>query len=294
MNRLILLLLASMLVLCTGCDGSSTEEPKEADTAADVGADADSSELADAPPDLAVDSTDVSVPDTSPDGTADAADTSPNCEIPGLRPNTGPSTGGTLVDLVGYSIYIGALSDWVIFGDEVLAPLYQTDGSICGLPFVTPPRAPGAYPVWAYYGDPSQRDSIMQTEPLGTFTVVASDEPIGHGQCSADLGCAAGLETCDLGLGRCVTDVCLSAHCSDTWQPGACDSILGCVDGCLADTDCKLLYSSCGCQAAPLSDPRTELTGCALGACVDCFANQCSELGITAKCVLGVCQEALP
>lgn len=302
MKHLLPLIFTLLFLGLVACDGSSTEEPsKEEDTAQ-----TDGTQVSDAVSDLATDTSveadtpledgpaDIPMLDTRQEDSVDAPDTSPNCELPGLQPSTGPSTGGTLVDIVGYDVYIGALSDWVIFGDEVLAPLYQTDAPACGLPFVTPPKAPGTYPVWAFYGDPSQKAEVMQGDPIGTFTVVASDAPIGLGLCSQEADCAGVLETCDLGLGQCVTNVCLSTHCADTWQPGTCDPIQGCVDGCTSDTDCKLLYNSCGCQAVPSSDPRTQLTACALGSCVDCLANRCDQAGLKAACVQGVCTEAVP
>lgn len=59
---------------------------------------------------------------------------------------------------------------------------------------------------------------------------------------------------------------------------------------CTADADCKLIYSSCDCEAVPASDPRTELPSTTM-----CVQNNCTNSVRTAKavCVQNRCARRL-
>jgi hypothetical protein len=220
------------------------------------------------------------------------------CEGP-LRfsPDHGPSTGGTLLLVTGDEFYIGALEWLARIGDGPwLMPVYGaglTAEFPCTLAFLTPPMPPGTYPVWVLYGWPGDNPGVPEIDPLAqSFTYEASTEAVGHGFCRSAAQCSEPLETCDLGTGRCVPDLCRSLYCDG--GPAACDFIGGCttaVGPCSAATDCKLLRSSCGCHAVLTSDPRTTLDSCALGGCLSCTENYCDREHIEAACLGGGCTE---
>jgi hypothetical protein len=55
---------------------------------------------------------------------------------------------------------------------------------------------------------------------------------------------------------------------------------------CGQDSDCKLIYSSCGCEAVPVSDARERLDS---DRGVDCHHNVCRSQHARAVCSSGVC-----
>ena len=58
---------------------------------------------------------------------------------------------------------------------------------------------------------------------------------------------------------------------------------------CAVDTDCKLIYSNCGCAAVPVSDQRDSLADAAV-----CKWNLCRGTGATAACGAGKCVKSVP
>lgn len=293
--------LLAVAFLLLGCDDGARVEETDAPVLLDVAQDTPREDT-NTSPDVASDTTtdthepDTGTPDAGSDTAIDTTDTAePGCpDAPRIYPAAGPP--GTVFEAVGYEVYIGALQDWALFGeDTTLSPVYLFPESGCGLPFVAPPLPPGEYPVYVYYGEPGGPWDPGTVEPWGTFTLTEREGPVGTTVCEQESDCASTVETCDLGLGVCVPNLCASLHCSPNWPPGPCDSIAGCVSTCSSDADCKLISSDCGCQAVHVSDPRDSLTACELGACEDCGGdNRCAQLGITAVCEEGVCTEALP
>ena len=129
----------------------------------------------------------------------------------------------------------------------------------CVLETLTPPMAAGTYPVHVLYGWAPTEPPPDEARAAGEFTYVPSDEMIGHGSCTRDLECDTSWEYCDLGLGRCVPDLCRSLICPAGTE--YCDPLLGCrpqSQACQTGADCKLLYSSCGCQAVPRIFPASR------------------------------------
>lgn len=53
---------------------------------------------------------------------------------------------------------------------------------------------------------------------------------------------------------------------------------------CRQDSECKLIYSSCNCQATLSVDPRTSYKEE-----IDCIQNSCAATKTKANCVLGKC-----
>jgi hypothetical protein len=49
--------------------------------------------------------------------------------------------------------------------------------------------------------------------------------------------------------------------------------------GCMSDSDCKLIYNSCSCEAVSVNYPGVDLESL-----VDCFMNECSFNNVTAGC----------
>src|SRR5690606_15725105 len=222
-----------------------------------------------------------------------------HCDPP-LRiiPDSGPDTGRVRMLARGGEFYIGALDWWANFGNLAVAGVIY-DGaspSMCEIAFLVPPLPVGAHDVTVYYGLPS---FMIPPDPgrggaAGVGTSVASTEPMGDVGCTSDAMCAMG-EVCERGLGACVIDVCQRTSCEqDMWNPTFCEQAMGCVPEplrCGSPADCRLIYSSCGCQAVHVDDPRTQLTSCGLGACTSCFVNHCTTENIGATCVDGVCVE---
>ena len=213
---------------------------------------------------------------------------------PRIRPDHGPTTGGTIIFVEGMEFYIGALEWWGQIGDGPgLRPIYGVDLGIteCGMAFYSPPMEAGTYPVSVWYGGyPSYGDESRGADPAGHFTYEESDDVVGHRFCRSHAQCDTPLEACDLGMGRCVPNLCLSVFCSE----GACDPVEGCVretDLCEDDEDCRLLHSSCTCDAVGASDPREELDQCYLGGCDSCDENHCETELIVAACTGGQCTE---
>ena len=210
-----------------------------------------------------------------------------------LSPNHGPTTGGTLLIVEGGEFYIGAMGWWAVIGEDIF--LYPTGGMggypPCALTFLTPPMPAGTYPVHVFYGWPSEQP-IPKDSAIGTFTYETFDGPVGHGFCRSNHQCEPFLEACDLGTGRCVPAICNGLVC-DNWS-SPCDHIEGCLDTgavCQTAADCRLIYSSCGCHAVHLDDPRTSITSCALGGCEVCAHNHCDTEHIEAACGNGNCIE---
>jgi hypothetical protein len=115
-------------------------------------------------------------------------------------------------------------------------------------------------------------------------------ETVGQGACTCDVLCGEPGTVCEPGLGRCVENVCATIDCASL-----CDPLRGCVEPeCESAGDCKILYSSCGCQAVVFTDPRTELDPCLYDGGVLCDANTCEIDGIAAECMDGLCVEVYP
>jgi len=112
---------------------------------------------------------------------------------------------------------------------------------------------------------------------------------IGEGYCTCDAPCGEPGAVCEVGLGRCVDDLCSVADCA----PGTtCDQLRGCVpEECLSSEDCKLLYSTCGCQAVPATDTRDSLDPCDFDGGEVCSYNSCEVDGVRATCLSGLCTE---
>jgi len=218
----------------------------------------------------------------------------PECLLPlRVTPDRGPTTGGTVLQVTGSEFYIGAMAWLVRIGEGPW--LWAMDGAPCSLSTLTPPMPAGTYPVSVLYGwpYPAPAPPPDQEQPAGYFTYEQYDGEIGTNTCTSSLQCDTTWEYCDLGLGRCVPDLCRSLAC-----PGDdefCDSLLGCQEqsqGCASSSDCKMIYNSCYCQAVPASDSRTEITSCALGGCTDCMFNECEmSPRIVAACRNGQCVE---
>ena len=221
---------------------------------------------------------------------------SPSCEGPlRVTPDHGPTSGGTLLTFHGGEFHVGALEWWARIGDGPwLAPLYGVplvDGPPCTISFYTAPSEPGTFPVQILYGWPPF-DPAEEPGGAGTFTYLPADGQVGHGACSSDYQCEPWLETCDLGSGTCVPDLCRSVQCPE--DAPLCDPVEGCLDSaltCAASTDCHLIYSSCSCHAVHVDDPRTAITSCAYDACADCKANHCDLEPVEAICSGGRCVE---
>ena len=212
-----------------------------------------------------------------------------------LAPDRGPATGGTIITVVGGEFYIGAMEWWAVIGEDTFIHPVGYDGGgymPCALTFITPPMPAGTYEVHAFYGWPPFDEPRPDETSAGTFTFEAYDGQVGHGFCRSDHQCQPYLEACDLGTGRCVPAVCSGLVCDDWSAP--CDHIEGCLDPaavCETTADCKLIYSSCGCHAVHISDPRSEITSCALGGCEVCSRNHCDAEHILPACLNGVCVE---
>lgn len=115
-----------------------------------------------------------------------------------------------------------------------------------------------------------------------------------HGECGARPPCKSDDECpfgafCELGLGLCVESPCIMMSC----RP--CDPLRGrCFSNeCQTNQDCKLIYSSCGCQAVPVGDQRSALDPCTYEGCQACFTNHCHQRGVKAICDYGMCTEVL-
>ena len=213
---------------------------------------------------------------------------------PRITPDHGPTTGGTLFYVEGMEFYIGALEWWGQIGDGPgIRPAYGADvgPTNCRMAFVTPTMEAGTYPVSVWYGGyPSYDGDPRGADPAGHFTFEESDDLVGHGFCRSNAQCDTPLEVCELGLGRCVINMCASVFCDD----GVCDPVEGCApetDACEDDSDCKLIFSSCTCDAVGTSDPRDQLDLCHLGGCDVCDHNHCASEFIEAACVRGRCTE---
>ncbi len=112
-------------------------------------------------------------------------------------------------------------------------------------------------------------------------TMVGSGSCDGCGQI-----CPAG-QVCDLGLSRCVDDWCARVDCA-----GPCDPLRGCVEPeCTTDADCRLIPSSCSCQAVAATSPETFLDECRYDGGALCRLNSCSR-GVVAACINGLCTES--
>ena len=213
---------------------------------------------------------------------------------PRIVPDHGPTTGGTLFFVEGMEFYIGALEWWGRIGEGPgLRPVYGADvgPTMCRMAFFTPPMEAGTYPFSVWYGGyPGSGDEPRGADPADHFTFEESDDVVGHSFCRSDAQCDTPLEVCELGLGRCVPNMCSSVFCGEE----ACDSAEGCApetDSCDDDDDCRLIYSSCTCDAIGVSDPREALDECFLGGCDECEQNHCEIEHIEAACVRGRCTE---
>jgi len=112
-------------------------------------------------------------------------------------------------------------------------------------------------------------------------------ETVGEGYCTCDVACAGELAVCEAGLGRCIQDICALIDCA---LP--CDPLRGCEPTeCSIDTDCRLIYSSCSCQAVATTDPRTSLDPCEYEGGAVCAFNSCEGDGVSAVCRGGLCTE---
>jgi len=185
--------------------------------------------------------------------------------------------------------YIGALEWMGQIGDgPILRPVWTLGMGPCGMPFISPPMEPGTYPVRVGYGGIGDPDNPRGADPAGMFTYEASDETVGHGFCRGPAQCEDPIEVCDLGLGRCVPNLCLSMWCSES----TCDPIQGCVeDSCETDADCTLIHSDCTCDSEPTDRAGEVLSDCHLGGCDSCEASHCEAEFIEAACVNGLCTE---
>lgn len=115
-------------------------------------------------------------------------------------------------------------------------------------------------------------------------------ERVGEGYCTCDALCGGVSQLCEAGLGRCIEDICAIMDCVSL-----CDPLRGCVEReCGAPEDCKLIYSTCGCQAVAATDPRTELDPCLYDGGETCAANVCEVDGVLADCRGGLCVEVYP
>ena len=114
-------------------------------------------------------------------------------------------------------------------------------------------------------------------------------ERFGEGYCTCDAPCGDPGAVCEAGLGRCIPDFCSVADCG----PGfTCDQLRGCVPGeCSEDSGCRLIYSSCGCQAVVAGDPREILDPCDYDGGESCAHNSCDVDGVLAVCRWGLCTE---
>ncbi len=112
---------------------------------------------------------------------------------------------------------------------------------------------------------------------------------VGTGYCTCDAGCGEPGMVCETGLGRCIEDFCSVADC----MPGfTCDQLRGCVpEECFSDEGCRLIYSSCGCQAVRADDPRAMLDPCDYDGGGVCAYNSCEGDGVFAVCRWGMCTE---
>ncbi len=109
---------------------------------------------------------------------------------------------------------------------------------------------------------------------------------VGSGGCGCGSSCPAG-SVCEAGLGRCVEDSCANVDCA-----GPCDPLRGCIaPECATDADCRLVYSSCSCQAVPAASPQTSLDECLYDGGAFCGVNNC-ESGVRAVCATGLCVES--
>jgi len=114
-------------------------------------------------------------------------------------------------------------------------------------------------------------------------------EEVGEDYCTCDVMCMD-FSVCEAGLGRCVEDICALIDCA---LP--CDPLRGCVEPeCESAEDCKIIYSSCGCQAVVATDPRNELDPCLYDGGVLCDNNTCLIDGVAAECLNGICTEVYP
>ncbi len=205
-----------------------------------------------------------------------------------ITPDRGPTTGGTLLTVEGSEFWIGALDWWARIDDVWLHPVYGGLLSSCTLTFYAPPMAEGTYPVHVLYGWPPFESSLPPDTMAGTFTYESYNGAVGHGFCRSSAQCDQSLEVCDLGTGRCVPNLCLSLSCN------ICDPIEGCLDtsqSCQESSECQLIRSACGCHAVHATDPRPEITSCALGGCESCVQNHCDTEHVKAICVGGRCVE---
>lgn len=213
-------------------------------------------------------------------------DLPPECDPPvRISPEQGPSSGGTLLVVEGMEFYIGALEWGAQIGDgPMLFPIYNAaTPTQCSMAFYTPPMDAGTYSVRIGYGG-------LDEDPIGTFTYSTSDEILGEGSCRSDAQCGATSESCELGMGRCIPNLCLSLQC----EGHLCDAAEGCLsesDRCESDSDCRLIYSDCSCDAVTVDDPQSELTSCLLGGCETCDQNRCEAEMIEAACVGSRCTE---
>jgi hypothetical protein len=197
-----------------------------------------------------------------------------------------------LLTIEGGEFYIGALEWWLLIGeDTVLNPIYyweEGNNHPCSMSFLTPPMPAETYPVHVFYGWPPFEHPLPEESAVGTFTYEPFDGAVGEGFCRSDYQCEPFLESCDLGVGRCVPAVCNSLFC------GLCDHIEGCLEPefiCESSEDCRLIRSACGCHAVHQDDPRTNITSCALGGCQVCTQNHCDVEQIEAVCQNDRCIE---
>ncbi len=135
---------------------------------------------------------------------------------------------------------------------------------------------------------------LVTTLPLPTPTG-AGAEPV----CRTDADCKLVYDSCDCeavpasssGRAPSSTKVCVVNRCTLEGTEAACHDG-GCVKRtplrsagtCRTDGDCKLLYSSCSCEAVPASDPRDLLPSE-----VDCAANRCRVEHTRAVCSGSAC-----
>ncbi len=184
-------------------------------------------------------------------------------------------------------------------GDDVWLNTIYGSGfpSMCTLRFMTLPHEAGTFPVWVFYGEPGWPVEPPELPSTGTFTFVDTGEPVGSGPCRSDEDCSAEIEVCEIGLGRCIRDRCLASFCSGDWTRGPCDPLVGCLDEvprCTDDDECRLIYSSCACQAVHVDDPRRELDECDYDGCATCGINACEGERVVAVCDDGRCTERRP
>lgn len=268
------------------------DDTPQYDGADDTGAPDTPEDAVDTPADPPVDSDAPDTPD-APD-----SDWGDPCEPPiRMRPTSGSTAGGTLVEVAGHVWYIGALDWWLDLDDRVLGRVWVADaGSECSIFFVTQPAPAGPRDAYAYYGGPEGVGREDLNWHAGVFTFVDEPGPAPGPACGSDTDCDWGFEACYPGIGACVANRCASASCGSGWIGGPCHTLRGCVDPgeCDSDDDCRLLFSPCSCVAVPTTDPRDTLDPCLYDGCAECDGNTCAIVGVEAVCRSGVCVEIVP